>query len=128
MANDWVKRYLPRWLQDALRTSARTTEEIGRQFDLWGQQNHPNISQGEDREPHFVKESVSGALLSTRNCIDEAIKYGTLGWDLILTEEVYEALAEALVNKNDKALVTELHQVAAVAESWIAAIERREAK
>lgn len=47
-----------------------------------------------------------------------------MSWDLILLEEVYEALAES----NRERLRQELVQVAAVCIAWIEAIDRRKDK
>jgi hypothetical protein len=49
------------------------------------------------------------------------VENGDLTWDGILLEEVYEALAEADPVK----LREELVQVAAVAASWVVALDRR---
>jgi len=47
-------------------------------------------------------------------------------WDGVLLEQVYKALAEA--SADPAKLRAELVQVAAVAESWVLAIDRREAR
>ena len=52
---------------------------------------------------------------------DERVERGSLAWDGILLEEVYEAFAE----EDPIKLRSELVQVAAVAVQWIAAIDRR---
>jgi hypothetical protein len=54
---------------------------------------------------------------------DRHAKAGTLTWHHILAEEFFEAIAET----DSAKLRTELIQVAAVAQQWAAAIDRREA-
>lgn len=87
----------------------------------WGEQNHPAMASGQgagyeemvcaaaaDRANHWKSENAGRAA------------DGTIGWDGILLEEVYEALAES-----DAALLrAELVQAAAVAVAWIECIDR----
>ena len=98
----------------------------------WGEQNHPDL------DPHdiaFVTRDVyavraerwkqintqragSGCEVKGRNPAASCT-----AWDGVLLEEVYEALAE-----DDPAkLRAELIQVAAVAQAWAEAIDRRAA-
>lgn len=78
----------------------------------WGEQNHPNGT---------GSASQQILALDARLACDRAAEEGTLTWAHILGEEVCEALAE----DDPSRLRTELTQVAAVAISWIEAIERR---
>ena len=89
-------------------------EEVKRQQDLWGEQNHPDVPElnGWDWEAKAYSWKQENALRNTT---------GKLAWDGNLLEEVYEALAESDPEK----LKTELVQVAAVAVTWIKCIERR---
>lgn len=82
----------------------------------WGEQNHPDGT-GPDGN------RAAMAALARATC-QEAAERGAVTWHHILREEVYEALAE-----DDPAkLRTELIQVAAVAQAWAEAIDRREAR
>lgn len=83
-----------------------------RQDDKWGEQNHPDGTGG----------AWFGAMAERkRDDADTAAAKGFLTWRHILAEEVYEALAETDPAK----LREELIQVAAVAVSWVEAIDRR---
>lgn len=88
-------------------------DEVTRQEDKWGEQNHPDGTSQEKFE--WMAD------LAKLNC-DRLHKEKKVTWAAILFEEFYEALAEGATN----ALRTELVQVAAVAVSWIKAIDRRE--
>lgn len=89
---------------------ARIDAECERQHKKWGEQNHPN---GTDA---LWTEQANRA----KAACDKAVKAGRLTWLIILREEMFEAFAET----DPEALTIELEQVAAVAVSWIAAIER----
>jgi hypothetical protein len=89
-------------------------DEIARQDAKWGQQNHPDGTGA---------EWIDRANLA-REDTDAAAEAGQLTWLDVLKEEVFEAFAESDPEK----LKAELIQVAAVAEQWVAAIERREAR
>jgi hypothetical protein len=78
----------------------------------WGEQNHPD-----NTGSRFY---VERAIAARRNC-QLAATNDTTAWDLVLLEEVYEALAEG----RPEQLRAELVQVAAVAVAWIEAIDRR---
>ena len=86
--------------------------ERARQDAKWGEQNHPDGTGGPSSE-----EMVR---LAKARC-DQAARDGGLTYEMILTEEFYEALAEIDPEK----LRTELIQVAAVAVAWIECIDRR---
>lgn len=103
----------------------------------WGEQNHPDgtgpqtiplydhasflnlLGSLNDMTLGYASENAVAAKLAT----DQAAhtRPSTLKWRNILIEEVFEALAE-----DDPALLrAELVQVAAVAISWVEAIDRR---
>lgn len=86
--------------------------ERHRQDVRWGEQNHRDGTGGE--------QYVDMAYKAKESC-DAATAYGDLTWADILLEEVTEALAET----NTARIREELVQVAAVAQAWIAAIDRR---
>jgi len=90
---------------------ARIEAECERQHNKWGEQNHP------DGTAELWAEQANRA----KAAYERAAKAGKLTWLVILREELFEAFAET----DTEALTTELEQVAAVAVSWIAAIERR---
>lgn len=89
-------------------------QELLRQFNKWGEQNHP------DGTDTAHKDQADWA----RMICDAAAKNGTVTWRDILTEEVWEAFAET----DPERLRTELIQIAAVAVQWAAAIDRRAAR
>jgi hypothetical protein len=81
----------------------------------WGEQNHPD---GTDRTPVEHSELVAR---HAKTMCQRAAAGGTVTWKHILWEEVAEAFAETDPAK----LRTELIQVAAVAMTWVEAIDRR---
>ena len=89
--------------------------EVNRQFELWGEQNHPD---GTGREEQRQTADTFKSLMKTW-AQDDSLTFRD-----ILFEEVLEAYAET----DDGALRTELIQVAAVAVTWIQAIDRRRAR
>lgn len=89
--------------------------EMGRQHSLWGEQNHDNgTGTPADRGDREVYKRAN----------KRAVEQDKLTWRLILLEEVFEALAE----REPAKLREELVQVAAVAGSWIQAIDRKAGK
>lgn len=91
-----------------------TYAERERQLAKWGEQNHADGTSAENEAiADLAKESCETAFAAGR---------GT--WLDILLEEVMEASAE----EDEDKLKVELIQVAAVAESWVAAIDRRQAR
>lgn len=91
--------------------------ERNQQERKWGEQNHQDSA-----GPNSRREARQRA----KDWQDEnacRVSDGTLTWDGILLEEVYEALAE----EDHVKLRAELVQVAAVAANWIEAIDRRPA-
>lgn len=87
-------------------------DERDRQDAKWGTQNHPDGT----GTLYQIRQSVAA-----RAVCNEAASRGQVTWNVILNEEVKEAFAESDPVK----LRTELIQVAAVAMSWIEAIDRR---
>src|SRR5690606_32462533 len=88
-------------------------DELYRQVEKWGEQNHPDGT-GLDGSKYFADWA--------RSLADENHDNGTLTWADILTEDCSEALAE----KESSWLREELMQVAAVALQWADASDRRE--
>lgn len=80
----------------------------------WGEQNHPVHSWERDASGYDWRADF----WKVEN--DWQVKNGALGWDGILLEEVYEALAETDPDKQ----IEELIQVAAVAVAAIESIQR----
>lgn len=83
-----------------------------RQLKKWGVQHHPDLG-GEDD----IREYILLADDYKERNGDQAD-----GWDTILLEEVYEALAES----DPQLLRAELVQSAAVIAAWIEDIDSRE--
>jgi len=81
------------------------------QDEKWGEQNHPDGTGTAYRVD---------AQFARRAC-EDAAALGQVTWRHILAEEVFEALAET----DPERLREELIQVAAVAVSWVEAIDRR---
>lgn len=99
-------------------TDQRIAEEVlrerGRQDARWGEQNHPDGTGG--------TAAVDYADVLREQC-EAATRNGYLTFRHILAEEVAEAFAE-----NDPiSLRAELVQVAAIAQAWIAKLDRRAA-
>jgi hypothetical protein len=101
--------------------------ERHRQDERWGQQDHENGT-GPAVVVTLIPADAGAARAdnlrtwATARC-DRAAHHGDITWEHILLEEVFEALAE-----DDPArLRAELIQVSAVAQSWVSAIDRREA-
>jgi hypothetical protein len=110
----WVgKNVLPRTAGLAAFV-ADVDAERQRQLAKWGEQQHPDNT----GSTFYAKRAVA----ARRNC-QLAADAGMTAWDLVLLEEVYEALAES----EPKALRAELVQVAAVTAAWIADLDSRTA-
>jgi hypothetical protein len=92
--------------------SKQVLEERNRQDAKWGEQNHPDGT---------GIPSMVAAAERARRVTDHNAHWDKLTWADILREEFYEALAESDPGK----LRTELIQVAAVAQAWVEAIDRR---
>ncbi|MEU6552064.1 hypothetical protein ABZ915_17535 [Streptomyces sp. NPDC046915] len=84
------------------------------QLAKWGEQHHPDNT----GSTFYAKRAVA----ARRNC-QLAAADGMTAWDLILLEEVYEALAES----DPAALRTELIQCAAVIQAWLHDLDTRPA-
>ncbi len=92
--------------------------ECERQESKWGIQRHPLIGPRGDVE--FIRSRYQQGAEQGRAMNDSDNEHGTLGWDGILLEEVYEALAEDDVDKACEELV----QVAAVCVSAIRSLRQ----
>lgn len=90
--------------------------------ERWGEQNHP------DRAPQGPMAAATDDYMRqeeanvARTLCETANDQKRPGWDLILMEEVREALAETHPDR----VRAELVQVAAVAVQWIDCINRRQ--
>ena len=93
---------------------AEVSGELDRQFEQWGEQNHPNGTGG---------AYWTAAANAAKSATDRAVKQNAVTWTQILDEEMKEAFAE----ENPARIREELIQVAAVALQWAAAIDRRAA-
>ncbi|MFK0072680.1 hypothetical protein [Arthrobacter woluwensis] len=101
------------------RILTEVQDEMVRQDEKWGEQNHPD---GTGPEVGIGYVGTSAEICDVaREQTDAAAKAGELTFSHILAEEFFEALAES----DPAALRTELIQVAAVAIQWAGAIDRR---
>lgn len=119
-------------LQDARKSWATVAREVWdervRQLDKWGVQRHADLWLEEGfsmvKPADITKDEWTYA--ETADWLrDQCDLYHDLGedsWDLILLEEVFEALAE---DDHDR-LRAELVQVAAVVFAWIDDLDSRE--
>jgi hypothetical protein len=89
--------------------------ERRRQDEKWGQQDWPDGTGA----PEFFAMREYSRLRCQASELD-----GTTTWEKILTEEYFEALAEA----DDGLLRAELIQCQAVLCAWVGAIDRRRAQ
>ncbi|MDY0891848.1 hypothetical protein [Frigoribacterium sp. CFBP9030] len=101
-------------MADAEEIAVEVLRERDRQDSKWGEQNHPDGTGGDRaiRQAEWAKQRT-----------DLRAEEGTVTWLVILREEVLEAFAESDPTK----LRDELIQVAAVAQQWVQAIDRRSA-
>lgn len=102
-------------------------DERSRQDEKWGEQDHPDDT-GPITRPLCGHGSADLDLRTAtelvahfRDTCDNRARRGSLGWSDILLKEVIEAVAES----DPAQLRKELIQVAAVAVSWVEAIDRR---
>ena len=105
---------------------AEVFEERLRQDDKWGEQNHPDFDrQVLDWSKPMIHDhyGILQAQYAKFNC-DNAFRSGRPDWISVLIEEVSEVLD--CVDRPVSELRDELIQVAAVAVSWVEAIDRRE--
>lgn len=99
---------------------AEVKEEMERQVAKWGEQNHSDYT----AEGLFdFPEAVASADNAKLFCDSKADR-GVVSWNDIFVEEALEAVEEGRAG-NTAALREELIQVAAVACSWVNAIDRR---
>jgi hypothetical protein len=99
--------------------------ERDRQDAKWGEQNHPDGTGPQTRPLSGVVygDADQAVRLAARAqfATDDRAAIGKVTWTNILLEEVFEAIAEA----DPTRLRTELIQVAAVAQQWAEALDRR---
>lgn len=93
--------------------------ERDRQEAKWGVHDHPSFDMSEHSRVDRVAQAEE-----IKAEVNRMAKEGGLTWELILAEEMAEALAETT---NADALRTELIQVAAVAIAWIESVNRQAA-
>lgn len=114
---------------DAEEIAVEVLAERDRQDRKWGEQNHIDGT-GPQSMPLLlvysdgdVRDDDPAARLSSlfQAETDEAARVDAVAWIDILLEEVFEASAEEDFEK----LRAELIQVAAVAQQWVQAIDRR---
>ena len=97
--------------------------ERGAQDRKWGEQNHPNVHpEAYWWGSPYVEARARADFWKAENA--RRVEKGTLSWDGILLEEVYEALSE----EDPDLLTDELIQVAAVAVAWVEASDRAEVR
>lgn len=102
--------------------------ELYRQFEKWGQQNHPWRSDEWRDDSEFMTPTESWwgdhvrdmSASAAQQLVDDWTEAGIVAYSDILMEEVVEALDES---DPDKA-VTELIQIAAVAVAAAASLQR----
>lgn len=99
----------------------RVAQEMQRQLDKWGEQNHPS-TYGYDVLDSVAHPTADDAKFMC-DSITTGMEEGVLSWTDIFLEEVLEAREEA-VGGNNEALIEELIQCAAVALSWVQSIQR----
>jgi hypothetical protein len=104
--------------------------EMQRQLDLWGEQNHPSVTQElserhVDRLPYIASVLPDYGILRDENYFkalcESAASNGRLTYAHIMLEE----MAEVVDADGDEKRREELVQLAAVCASWIEAIDRR---
>jgi len=107
-----------------------TADERARQDRKWGEQNHPDgtgpdewvlVGVRAQSVSHLERLGAHRLAAAATLATDAAAQAGTVTWSDILLEEVFEALAE----DDPTTLRNELVQVAAVAQQWVEAIDRR---
>jgi len=113
----------------------KVSEERLAQEDRWGKQNVPDLQEGTNGVHIVGRPYRSMAQIMKYQC-RKAHDEGHDSMDLILLEEVFEALEKAVEAADApegairdtvrEELITELVQVAAVAVKWAAMVERDE--
>lgn len=100
-------------MDPAVDVACEVLNERDRQDAKWGEQNHPDGTAPTDQRLRDRDDAIAST--------DREAGHGTVTWRHILDEEVREAFAESDPDK----LRTELIQIAAVAQQWVEAIDRR---
>ena len=98
--------------EESARIGGEVARERLRQFERFGEQNHPDGTGGDDAE--FLAYCAREAYENHRQA-------GSLTWLDVLREETEEVAAAT----DEAELRAELVQVAAVAVAWVEAIDRR---
>ena len=110
--NNTPLEHLPQEVSDLF---VRLADELQRQNVKWGEQNHPLVGGS-----NAYRKSFAALAADLKRQNELRALTGSIGWDDILREEVYEALEE-----DDPArAVYELIQVAAVALQAALSIQR----
>ena len=91
--------------------------EVARQGEIFGEQNHPMHG---GQEPSFAVRDFADRSEAWIEINAVRVERGLVGWDGVLIEEVFEALAETDLERQ----VEELVQVAAVAVNAILSLRR----
>ncbi|MGL5852633.1 MAG: hypothetical protein ACRCZD_17780 [Phycicoccus sp.] len=99
---------------------AQVGEELDNQLVRWGVQDHPLVGGGDWAGRNVAEYRRNEATLQEQNA--GRAQMGTMGWDTILQEEVFEALSES----NPEKAVAELIQVAAVAVAAADSLRRND--
>jgi len=97
------------------------SEERVRQVEKWGVQSIPDRSTDSWAGDELAAESAERRANFWKAENDRRVANGTLAWDGVLLEEVYEGLAETDPVK----LRAELVQIAAVAVAWVEDLDRK---
>ncbi|HEY2101457.1 MAG TPA: hypothetical protein VGH72_33675 [Pseudonocardia sp.] len=100
--------------------AAEVATEVVRQIELWQVQAHPDGTG--PHVPLIYIGLASKVREDARNVCESAAQRGKLTWRHILTEEVFEGLAEA---QGTEELRGELIQAAAVVLSWVRDLDLR---
>lgn len=120
-----------------VRSGAKIAQEVLderiRQDAKWGEQNHPDVDPvlmgrpGGCAPQRMAQEYEIPTAPRAKQLCDIAARRGEQSWGSILVEEVAE-LIEAATLGDSVATREEAIQVAAVAQQWVEAIDRREAR
>ncbi|MFY1686301.1 hypothetical protein [Plantactinospora sp. WMMB782] len=114
-AAEWARQYVDE--QEAGEALSLVKDELERQDEQWGRQDHPVLA-GNERAYFLRRAEIEKAVNDARK------KNRTPAWAGILLEEVYEALSEV----DPDAYEIELIQVAAVAlQMWRSSRRQRAA-
>jgi hypothetical protein len=100
----------------------KVEEELSAQDEKWGEQNHPLIG-GDRRGRGALREHYALLASEEKERNDRRVQNGTMGWDSILLEEVFEALEAETPEQQ----IEELIQSAAVCLQAAMSIARGEA-